>query len=89
MFDFLLAPLVSGLLGAVFSSFFGGNKQATPQPQEPVKPQAPAVAPDIEPMRAANKASAAAQGPGSTMLTGLGGVDPSSLNLGKNLLLGQ
>lgn len=36
-----------------------------------------------------NQATAALSGSGSTMLTGAGGVDPSSLTLGKNTLLGQ
>lgn len=34
-------------------------------------------------------ATAALSGSGSTQLTGAGGVDPSSLTLGKNTLLGQ
>lgn len=35
------------------------------------------------------QATAALSGSGSTQLTGAGGVDPSSLTLGKNTLLGQ
>lgn len=46
-----------------------------------------AKAPDTGALMAANEA-AAKGGAGSTMLTGVGGVDPSLLTLGKNTLLG-
>lgn len=57
------------------------------------KPPAKAKAPDRP---AIGKANAAAAGPGGAMsgnsgtfLTGPSGVDPSTLNLGRNTLLGQ
>lgn len=52
-----------------------------PKPQGPKAPDRPVIA-------AANMA-ANSKGNASTFLTGPGGVDPSSLNLGKNTLLGQ
>jgi hypothetical protein len=42
-----------------------------------------AKTPARDPFVAGNKTSAAAQGPSSTMLTGTGGVAPSSLSLGR------
>lgn len=47
-----------------------------------------ARAPDVGAMLAGNQ-QAAKGGGSSTMLTGPGGVDPSSLNLGRNTLLGS
>jgi alanine dehydrogenase len=44
--------------------------------------------PDIGAMLSANQSAAAGGGAG-TMLTGVGGVDPSTLQLGKNTLLGS
>lgn len=47
-----------------------------------------AKAPDTAALGASNRESAA-NGQGSTMLTGPAGIDPNSLTLGKNTLLGQ
>lgn len=44
--------------------------------------------PDVGAMLSGNKQSAAGGG-SSTMLTGPGGIDPTTLNLGKNTLLGS
>jgi hypothetical protein len=65
----------------------GGKAPPAPPPPEPVKPpesisQTP-KAPARDPFVAANKTAAATQGPQSTMLTGTGGVAPSSLSLGR------
>lgn len=49
--------------------------------------QANAKAPDVNAELSAAQ-QAAKGGPGSTMLTGPGGVDPSTLTLGKSTLLG-
>lgn len=65
-------------------------------PKPPKMPEAPAVEkppqaakmPEQQAVRAAASGAGATAGPASTMLTGLGGVAPSGLNLGKNVLLG-
>lgn len=81
----LLGPVVS----SVFSNLFGKKTEtAQVQVQEPIKPPQAAAAPDVAPLKTANIASAAAEGPSSTLLTGAGGVSPGTTNLGKNLLLG-
>lgn len=61
-------------------------KQADAQDQ--ATNRANAKAPDVGAMLAANE-QAAKGGAGSTMLTGAQGIDPSTLSLGKNTLLGQ
>jgi len=62
-----------------------------PQIQQSAAPQA-SRAPDVAAYSAKN-ARAAIMGPSagaaSTLLTGAGGIDPTSLNLGKNTLLGS
>ncbi|MGU3629850.1 hypothetical protein [Comamonas sp. C24C] len=47
-----------------------------------------AKTPDTAALGASNR-EAAASGQGSTMLTGPAGIDPNSLTLGRNTLLGQ
>lgn len=55
------------------------------------RPPAAAKAPDRPAMARTNAAAAAGPGGGAsgTFLTGPSGVDPSTLNLGRNTLLGQ
>ena len=45
-------------------------------------------APDVQQLRKQQQQVYGAQGPASTLLTGASGVDPGSLSLGKNTLLG-
>lgn len=83
------APYIFAAAATILTS---GNSKSEPAPQPPVAaptPPAPAVAPDVSPLKTMNAALAAAQGPSSTLLTGPGGVDSKSLNLGRNLLLGE
>lgn len=64
----------------------GGAKDGPPPPPAPEKPPAPSKAPERAPYSAANRQSALTGGPASTMLTGAGGVAPSSLSLGRSVL---
>ncbi len=73
----------------------GGKSPSPPPPPPPPPPPEPAKqaekAPDAEVARAKNKNAMAGgmnAGPNSTLLTGPGGVDPTSLSIGKNTLLG-
>lgn len=66
----------------------GGVPGGVPGAIEP--PQA-SKTPDLDPLKKKNANAALTgpmAGPASTMLTGAGGVDPSSLSLGKTTLLG-
>lgn len=84
---------VAGGFQAAQSLFGGGNKAPKPAAPAPA-PQASKV-PDAAGVRAGEAANggAPASGPGggtaSTFLSGAGGVDPNSLTLGRNALLGQ
>jgi hypothetical protein len=63
-----------------------------PKMQEPPAPAAPPQAakmPEQQAVRAAASGAGATAAPQSTMLTGMGGVAPGALNLGKSTLLGQ
>ena len=90
-----------GTAGAVGATLAGGallgkavsSKPKMPALPAPEKPPQATKAPDRQAVVAGN---AAAAGPGgalagnsSTFLTGPAGIDPSTLNLGKNTLLGQ
>lgn len=60
-------------------------------PNMPAAPEAPkppeqSKSPARDPYQMGNQRNAAAQGPASTMLTGAGGVAPSSLSLGRTSL---
>ena len=77
--------------------FFGGSPspvimpamQAVQAPTPPPEPQA-AKQPDQANLR--SQPAAGPRGPGpasSTMLTGVGGIDPRLLSIGKNTLLGS
>lgn len=65
----------------------------TPQATAPTAPpskQAAGKQPEVSAMRSANGAGSGMNAaPASTFLTGPSGVDPSTLTLGKNTLLGQ
>jgi hypothetical protein len=78
-----LMPLLAPVLGAVFSSMLAPKQQSAAAPEVSPPPQ-PTRAPDQAAIR---KQPIAASGTG-TMLTGPQGVDPNSLQLGKNTLLG-
>lgn len=87
------APLIGSLIGSVFTSLVGGNKQqqaAAPAQQAPAPASAPAPAqsPSIGAFKDAN-VSASSGGINGTSLSGVGGIDPSILKLGKNTLLGS
>lgn len=95
-FEALIGPVVGALAGTVFQAFMGGGKKseaaAPPAPTAatpvPAPASAAAQAPSIGAFGAAN-ATAAGFGPSSTQLSGVGGVDPTLLKLGKNTLLGS
>lgn len=63
------------------------NAKAAGEQQTREVNAANAKAPDVNALLAAQQASGKG-GPGSTMLTGPSGVDPSLLTLGRNTLLG-
>lgn len=91
----LWIPLVTAVAGSVVSSFLAPKPkdqaaQAAPTAPAEVKaaPQA-SQAPDVAQLTKTNATAASVQGPSSTLLTGIGGVPNSSLNLGKNTALGQ
>ena len=66
------------------------NATQPPKPPDPLAPPPPPQAPkapDIQAIRRDQKERTAG-GYGSTLLTGMGGVAPGSLNLGRNTLLG-
>ena len=71
-----------------------GNSQKAPSikpPEAPTPPPQQSKAPDandvLSQMKGAGQGGGS-PGVGSTFLTGSSGVDPNSLNLGKNTLLG-
>lgn len=97
-----IALVGSALLGAGAATYQGqqqasASKKATEQATQAAQTQATqadqafnkanAKQPNVGALNDAN-AAAGAQGPGSTMLTGPLGVDPTSLTLGKTTLLG-
>lgn len=80
-------------LSAVASvkSMSGGKGGSAPAVQPAIEPPQAAKNPDIDPLKKKNANAAGVgpmAGPSSTMLTGVGGIDPSSLSLGKTTLLG-
>lgn len=90
-FESVIAPIAGALIGQLFAPK-QQQQQAAATPQASTPAPAPvsqaAAAPDSAAFAKTNASSAAASGPGSTLLTGLAGVPNSSLNLGKNQLLG-
>lgn len=94
-------PLLAGLAGGVLlSTFAKPPKMPEPQmlgtpEQMPAQPATPASQAEQKPdytralaKNKANEAKGPSAGPSSTFLTGPMGVDPSQLNLGRNMLLG-
>lgn len=90
----LWMPILGSVAGSVVSSLFGSKKQDAAAPiaqisAEPAKPAPQAsAAPDVTAMRN-QVAGAAGAGEASTLLTGIGGIDPKKLSLGKATLLGE
>ena len=69
----------------------GGKGASPPPPPPPAPPPQAAKAPDADIIRSKNKKAMSGgmdAGPGTTFLTGAGGVDPNSLETSKNTLLG-
>jgi len=70
----------------------GGNSSPAPAPAPAPAPvpllDNPAKVADTGALQSTTKQAAQAGGPADTMLTGTVGVDPASLTLGKNTLLG-
>lgn len=68
----------------------GGKAPEAPPPPPPAPPPAEVQSPDTEQMIKDKKAKAKMlpSNP-ETFLTGTGGVDPNTLDLGKNVLLGS
>lgn len=90
-FETLAAPIIGAVASTLFSSMFSKKQEAPPAAPavEAAKPPPQAsTAPDVNAVR---QQVAGATGPGeaSTLLTGIGGVDPAKLNLGKATLLGE
>lgn len=85
-------PILASVAGSLVSGMMNkkGDSAQTAAPEVQAATPAPQAskAPDVAAFANTNAANAASQGPGSTLLTGLGGVPNSSLNLGKNQLLG-
>jgi hypothetical protein len=90
--DYTLKGLKSHSTGNLGDSMGGDkSKKMTPPPAPPPLPQA-SKAPDINAIRTSLAgAGQAGSSPGvaQTFLTGAGGVDPSTLTLGRTLLLGN
>lgn len=93
----LLGGLLGGVVGAILGTG-GNNNSANDQAQrnadrayqqaDEAKNAANAKAPNTQNLLDEN-VQAALGGSTSTMLTGPQGVDPNTLNLGRNTLLGQ
>jgi hypothetical protein len=84
-----VAALAGGYLAAKSMAPDIPQPQAT-SPTAPPSKQANGKQPDTKAMGAANaNASGVNAGPASTFLTGPAGIDPSTLTLGRNTLLGQ
>lgn len=93
--------IVGGLLGGVIGAVLGGQKTKAPdnsaaqanadrafKQAEEANNKANAKAPNTQNLLDEN-VQAALGGSSSTMLTGAQGVDPATLLLGRNTLLGQ
>lgn len=100
--SFAITAAVTAVIGTGYSIYAGERaadqqKQAQAQARDAAQKQATAAdkafnaankkKPNIDAMLASNQA-AGNMGTGATMLTGPAGVDPNSLSLGKNTLLG-
>lgn len=74
-----------GAAGSVVTGIMNAPKKQSAG--EPIKPPVEAKAPVADVFKEKNQ-GAARGGPSSTLLTALGGVPNTSLNLGRNTLLG-
>lgn len=87
----LISAAATAAVGGLVSKVLAPKTPKATVPEVTPPPQA-AKAPD-EVLRRASAAAATgggmAAGPSSTLLTGVGGIDPGGLNLGKSKLLGQ
>lgn len=83
---------VTGAIGGLLGMNSGGSQTVVQQAaQDPVAPPPQAAkSPDTTAIQqqASTPGSGVNSGPASTLLTGSSGVDPNSLNIGKNTLLG-
>jgi hypothetical protein len=75
----------AGGAASLYSAVQGPPK--SPSVPSPVAPPQESKTPDVDVFKERNKGRAGSTGAG-TMLAGLGGVQPGTLNLGKNTLLG-
>lgn len=86
-----ITMLATTVLGQLVGSAFSKKQDAAPAPAAvaPAKPAPQAsTAPEVNTVRN-QVAGTTGDGQASTLLTGLGGVDPKTLNLGKSTLLGE
>lgn len=83
-----VAPLTTAAFSSVAGALLAPKQQDAPMPWTPTPAPAQAQAADSAIFTGANSASASIGGPSSTLLTGLSGVQNSSLNLGRNTTLG-
>ena len=77
---------ILGLGAASTASALMQKPPSMPAVPELAKPPEAAKTPARDPYAQMNKKSAAGQGPSSTALTGPGGVDPTTLSLGRSSL---
>lgn len=85
------AVLIGGALLAGAAVAAATPTPKIPDPQKPVAPPQASQAPNVQGVQSGLTGQGQAGGaPGvsQTFLTGAGGVDPNSLNLGKTTLLG-
>jgi hypothetical protein len=80
--------VATAVIGSVLSSAMAPKQQSAPAIAPPAPAPQAAKTPEVAQVARDTSASAAG-GEASTLLTGLGGVDPKKLNLGANTLLGQ
>lgn len=84
---------IAAMGSAAASVYTAMNQPKPPGVQAPVKPPQASKTPDQAGIASKNLSDALPGGPltgnAGTFLTGAGGVDPSTLTLGKNTLLGQ
>lgn len=84
--------VAAAVVGAVATSILAPKQQALPAPQAPPPLPQESKTPDIQGVSDGLKGQGQAGGaPGiaQTMLTGPGGVDPATLTLNKNTLIGN
>ena len=82
---------VGMLVGGLVGSMLGGQQQQPQMAQAPAAPQSSKspTAASIQGTLLGTGQAGGAPGAAQTLLTGPGGIDPKTLNLGKSTLLGQ